>query len=154
RPLDRNPQQILRVDVEHTDELSTAVEQSLLQRLSSSWNEWDIVLVSDYGKGVCTPSVLRIASDEARRQKKRILVDPRRGTDYGRYRNCHCLTPNRRETQLVTNRPVETAAEALAAASELQKALNVEAVVVTLDREGMALAHENGRCQVFPTRER
>ena len=114
----------------------------------------DIVLVSDYGKGVCTPGLLRHVFERAGRHGRRVIVDPARGGDYSRYSGCSCLTPNRVETALATGRIVENASQALDAGEQLRRQLDLEAVVVKLDHEGMALCHRDGRAQVFPTRER
>jgi D-beta-D-heptose 7-phosphate kinase/D-beta-D-heptose 1-phosphate adenosyltransferase len=46
------------------------------------------------------------------------------------------------------------AAQALDAAAELRERLDLEAAIVTLDKEGMALVHRDGRSEVFPTRPR
>src|SRR5207302_1869144 len=58
------------------------------------------------------------------------------------------------EAGLATGRVLGSTAEALAAAAELRERLDLEAAVVTLDKEGMALAHADGRAEVFPTRPR
>src|SRR5262249_58032485 len=39
-------------------------------------------------------------------------------------------------------------------AAELRDRLGLEAGIVTLDKDGMALAHRDGRSEVFPTRPR
>ena len=65
---------------------------------------------------------------------------------------CAAITPNRLEAGLATGRVLETTGEALEAAAELRERLDLEAAVVTLDRDGMALAHRDGRRAVFPTR--
>ena len=154
RAQDRHPQQILRVDVEARAPLAARVGEELLEGLESCWARCDIVLVSDYGKGVCTPGLLRHVFERAGRHGKRVIVDPARGGDYSRYSGCCCLTPNRRETGLATGRSVENACQALDAGEQLRRQLDLEAVVVTLDHEGMVLCHHDGRSQVFPTRER
>src|SRR5207237_4412634 len=85
---------------------------------------------------------------------RRILADPIRGKDYRRYHGCSAITPNRLEAGLATGRVLRDTPEALAAAAHLQEQLDLEAAVVTLDKEGMALVHRDGRRRVFPTRPR
>jgi D-beta-D-heptose 7-phosphate kinase/D-beta-D-heptose 1-phosphate adenosyltransferase len=154
RAQNRHPQQILRVDVEARTALASLVEEELLEGLEACWARCDIVLVSDYGKGVCTPGLLRHIFERAGRHGRRVIVDPARGGDYSRYSGCSCLTPNRLETALATGRIVENASQALDAGEQLRRQLDLDAVVVTLDHEGMALCHRDGWSQVFPTRER
>src|SRR2546421_278759 len=69
----------------------------------------------------------------------RTRADPPRGGDYRKYHGCSAVTPNRLEAGLATGRTLASTADALAAAGELRERLDLEAAVVTLDREGMAL---------------
>ena len=62
----------------------------------------DVVLVSDYGKGICTPTLLCAVIETARRTGVKVVVDPIRSSDYDRYFGVHCMTPNRLEAQLAT----------------------------------------------------
>src|SRR5207248_11452753 len=114
----------------------------------------DVVLVSDYDKGVCTPAVLAATVAAAKACGVRVLADPIRGQDYRKYHGCSAITPNRLEAGLATGRTLATTAQALEAAGELREGLDLEASIVTLDKEGMALAHVDGRREVFPTRPR
>ncbi len=61
-----------------------------------------MVLISDYDKGVCTPTLLRAVIEAARAAGVKVLVDPIRSSDYSRYKGVHCMTPNRLEAQLAT----------------------------------------------------
>lgn len=152
RAQDRHPQQILRVDFEVRTPLSAELESRMCDRVNGVLGGCDIILVSDYGKGVCTPTVLRHLVANA--GGRRVVVDPIRGTDYAHYEGVSCLTPNRTEVQLATGLSAANPALALDAGEQLRRRLGAEAVVVTLDKEGMVLAHRDGRRQVFPTRPR
>jgi D-beta-D-heptose 7-phosphate kinase/D-beta-D-heptose 1-phosphate adenosyltransferase len=150
----RHPQQMIRVDYESREPVSDAVEKQLAAVLASKIREADIVLVSDYDKGVCTPALLRVAIDAAKSRGIRVIADPTRGGDYSKYRGCSSMTPNRLEAGLATNREIRTTDDALASAAELRDSLQLEAGIVTLDKDGMALAHRDGRSAIFPTRPR
>ncbi len=150
----RHPQQMLRVDYEARASVPAAVEDTLRQAVARRLDAADIVLVSDYDKGVCTPGLLAALIGAAKARGLRVLVDPIRGRDYGKYRGSSSLTPNRLETGLATGRVLETTGDALAAGDQLLRALDLEASIVTLDKDGMALVHRDGRRQVFPTRPR
>jgi D-beta-D-heptose 7-phosphate kinase/D-beta-D-heptose 1-phosphate adenosyltransferase len=150
----KHPQQMIRVDYESREPVSDAVEARLADVLVSKIRECDIVLVSDYDKGVCTPRLLRAAVDAARARGVRVIADPTRGGDYAKYRGCSSMTPNRLEAGLATNRTIRSADDALAAAARLRDTLDLEAGIVTLDKDGMALAHRDGRSAIFPTRPR
>jgi D-beta-D-heptose 7-phosphate kinase/D-beta-D-heptose 1-phosphate adenosyltransferase len=150
----RHPQQMIRVDYEVRNPLGTDCECLLAQAVQRQLGRADVVLVSDYDKGVCTPGLLAAVIAGARAHGVRALADPIRGSDYRKYHGCSAVTPNRLEAGLATGRVLGDAAQALESARELRERLDLEAAVVTLDKEGMALAHADGRSQVFPTRPR
>jgi D-beta-D-heptose 7-phosphate kinase/D-beta-D-heptose 1-phosphate adenosyltransferase len=150
----RHPQQMIRVDYETRRPLPAGVERELCAVLAQQVRKADIVLVSDYDKGVCTPGLMAAVIAGARGCGVRVLADPVRGPDYRKYHGCSAITPNRLEAGLATGRVLPTAAEALAAGAHLRELLDLEAAVVTLDREGMVLVHADGRGQAFATRPR
>jgi D-beta-D-heptose 7-phosphate kinase/D-beta-D-heptose 1-phosphate adenosyltransferase len=150
----RHPQQMIRVDYEVRDPIATHVEHELGRVIARQVPRSDIVLISDYDKGVCTRSLLGSVIAEAQAQGIRTLADPIRGRDYRKYQGCSALTPNRLEAGLATGRSIRSTEEALAAGGQLCEQLELEAAIVTLDKEGMALAHRDGRRLLFPTRPR
>jgi D-beta-D-heptose 7-phosphate kinase/D-beta-D-heptose 1-phosphate adenosyltransferase len=145
---------MIRVDFESREPVSASVERRLADLLAAQVRACDIVLVSDYDKGVCTPGVLRTAIRAANEYGIRVIADPTRGGDYSKYRGCSSMTPNRLEAGLATDRAIRTTDDALGAAAQLLETLDLEAGIVTLDKDGMALAHRDGRRAVFPTRPR
>jgi D-beta-D-heptose 7-phosphate kinase/D-beta-D-heptose 1-phosphate adenosyltransferase len=149
----RHPQQIIRVDYEARAPLPAALEDELSRVLARQMRKADVVLVSDYDKGVCTPGLLASLLTAAKRRGLRVLADPIRGNDYRKYHGCTALTPNRLEAGLATGRVVQTVADAFDAAGQLRERLDLEAAIVTLDRDGMVLAAAGG-CRHFPTRPR
>jgi D-beta-D-heptose 7-phosphate kinase/D-beta-D-heptose 1-phosphate adenosyltransferase len=154
RAQQRHPQQMIRVDYEVRDPIAKAVEAELSQAAIHLVRRADIVLISDYDKGVCTPSLLARVIAEGQARSLRTLVDPIRGGDYRKYHGCSAMTPNRLEAGLATGWVLDRNEQALAAAAQLRDQLEMEAGLVTLDKDGMALAHRDGRRQVFPTRPR
>jgi D-beta-D-heptose 7-phosphate kinase/D-beta-D-heptose 1-phosphate adenosyltransferase len=154
RAQDRHPQQMMRVDYETRDPIPEPVESDLIARLPEAVAQADIVLISDYDKGVCTPRLLAALIDACRAAGVRVLADPIRGNDYSRYRGVHCMTPNRLEAQLATGLTITRAEDALAVGRRLVETLGMECVLVTLDRDGMALVRADGRAELVPTRPR
>jgi D-beta-D-heptose 7-phosphate kinase/D-beta-D-heptose 1-phosphate adenosyltransferase len=150
----RHPQQMIRVDYEVRGPVQGPVADQLAKAVAHQVRKTDIVLVSDYDKGVCTPPVLAGAIAAAREHGLKVLADPIRDRDYRKYHGCSAITPNRLETGLAVGRSLPSAAEALEAGALLQEQLDLEAAVITLDKDGMALSHRDGRRQVFPTRPR
>jgi D-beta-D-heptose 7-phosphate kinase/D-beta-D-heptose 1-phosphate adenosyltransferase len=150
----KHPQQMIRVDYETRAPLCSAIEDKLCQVILSQLKKADVVLVSDYDKGVCTPSMMAKVIAAARGRSVRVVADPIRGKDYRKYHGCSAITPNRLEAGLATGRVLATNEQALQAGRELQESLDLEAAIVTLDKDGMGLAHRDGRSQIFPTRPR
>ncbi len=150
----RHPQQMIRVDYEVRTPVAGPVEKHLRQAIAGQVRRADIVLISDYDKGVCTPALLADIMAGARARGIRVLVDPVRGEDYGKYHGCSAMTPNRLEAGMATGRMVQHTDQALEAATQLRQSLDMEAAIVTLDKDGMALVHRDGRRQVFATRPR
>ena len=154
RAQSRHPQQMLRVDFEVRTPLAAARESEMIHVVHRLMRRADVVLISDYDKGVCTPGLLASIIAQARALGLKVLADPIRGGDYRKYHGCSAITPNRLEAGLAVGRTLHSPAEALAAAKELRERLDLEAAIVTLDRDGMALVHRDGRAQIFPTRPR
>ena len=154
RAQDRHPQQMIRVDYEKCDPIPAVVETRLHGELEAVLAEAEIVLISDYGKGVCTPTLLKAVIEKSRAAGLRVLADPIRSNDYSRYRGVHCMTPNRLEAQLATGMTITKAEDAIRVGQRLVDDLGMEAVLVTLDRDGMALVRADGRTELLPTRPR
>jgi len=150
----KHPQQMLRVDFESREPATGRVETDLCSAVESEVRRADLVLVSDYDKGVCTPAVISATVAAAKRRGVRVVADPIRGGDYSKYRGCSSMTPNRLEAGLATGLDIRTHADALTAARQLRDTLGLEAGIVTLDKDGMALSHHDGTEAIYPTRPR
>jgi rfaE bifunctional protein kinase chain/domain len=131
-------QQLIRLDFEETPS-----EQALahkLERFEKLVGSADVVILSDYGKGALGQVAHMI--EQARAQKKVILVDPK-GEDYEKYRGATVLTPNRSELRQVVGQ--WTSEEDLTRrAQDLRRSLNLQALLLTRSEEGMSLFTEQG----------
>lgn len=154
RAQDRHPQQMIRVDYEVRDPIPHEVESAIWTEIPAAVAQADVVLISDYDKGVCTPSLLRSLITACRSLDVRVIADPIRSTDYSKYQGVHCMTPNRLEAQLATGMTVGQPQDALDVGRKLLQTLKMECILVTLDRDGMALVHTDGRELLVPTRPR
>ncbi len=150
----RHPQQMIRVDFEDRRYIAEAVRNQILNVIKQQMKHTDVVLISDYDKGVCTPSLLAGVISAASARGVRVIADPIRGHDYRKYHGCSAITPNRLEAGLATGRTIGDLAEAFEAAKHLQESLDLEAAIITLDKDGMAMCRNDGSTQHFPTRPR
>jgi D-beta-D-heptose 7-phosphate kinase/D-beta-D-heptose 1-phosphate adenosyltransferase len=145
---------MLRVDYEVRGPIGEALQSELARVIAAQLRKCDIVLLSDYDKGVCTPKLLAAVIAGARALGLRVLADPLRGCDYRKYHGCSAITPNRLEAGLATGQVLTTSAQVLEAGAQLLEQLDLEAAIVTLDKDGMALVQRDGRSQLCPTRPR
>jgi D-beta-D-heptose 7-phosphate kinase/D-beta-D-heptose 1-phosphate adenosyltransferase len=143
-------QQMLRVDWERAAPVNAAVERRLLEQVERRVPQADAVILSDYGKGVLTPAVLRAAIGACRAAGVPVLVDPK-GSDFSRYRGATLLTPNRKEAEQALGRRIATLADLPAAAAELQRIAELELSVITLGADGIFFVDEQGRAERMPT---
>ena len=131
-------QQLIRLDFEEAP--SQAALAHKLERYEKLLGNADVVILSDYGKGALGQVALMI--EQARAQKKMILVDPK-GDDYAKYRGATVLTPNRSELRQVVGQ--WTSEDDLTKrAQDLRKSLDLEALLLTRSEEGMSLFTETG----------
>ncbi len=150
----RQPNQILRVDREVNIPLTTLQEDQLLQNISAILPKVDVLLASDYGKGVCTPRLVRRTIELARQHGVPVLIDPAKGVDFQHYAGSTLIKPNRTETELATTRKIASRGDAIEAGHALCKRYNCDHVVVTLDSDGIALVDRLGNGRVFPCQTR
>jgi hypothetical protein len=90
---------MLRLDDENTGAIDSDMEQNLLERSINKLDDVNLVILSDYGKGVLTDHFLKAFLPIARQKGVRVLVDPKR-TDYTAYTGAAAITPNRPESEL------------------------------------------------------
>ena len=149
----RYPHQMMRVDRECTDAISSETLDLLLAGIGRCMDEIDLVLVSDYNKGVCKGDFFPRLIDLARKVGKPVVADPVKDADYRRYAGCTCITPNRAEAARALGTRIATPQEGLAAARKLLD-FGLESVIVTLDRDGMAWVDRSGEPRLFTARPR
>ncbi|MEA1889055.1 MAG: D-glycero-beta-D-manno-heptose-7-phosphate kinase [Pseudomonadota bacterium] len=137
RLLSRN-QQLLRADFEQTPDDQFIL--AAMEQYKNSLDTADIVLLSDYGKGVLRDIDQMI--DAAIAKGKKVLVDPK-GRDFARYRGASLITPNRHEFEDVVG-PCPTLENMAVKAAELLRIIEVSYLLVTLSDKGMALFDVNG----------
>ena len=147
----RHPQKMFRVDTEDRTPLSPEAVARLLAAVDAALAGADVLVLEDYGKGVCTAELCRGVLERARAAGVPVLVDPAADADYARYAGAAAVTPNRTEAERATGLP---ASDPSAMAARLQKDFKFERVVLTLDRHGALLRGPDGFEEVLPTRAR
>lgn len=131
-------QQLLRADRESLDPIAPAREAALLAETERALETVRAVILSDYGKGVLTPSLTAAVIERARARGVPVIVDPK-GRDYGRYRGASVVTPNRKELFEATNLPTLRDEEITAAARLVIEQCGLDCVLATRSQDGMTL---------------
>ncbi|MFK2823421.1 D-glycero-beta-D-manno-heptose-7-phosphate kinase [Arcobacter sp. YIC-80] len=131
-------QQIIRYDKETTVNIDKSSEDKILKLLEKHIKNYDLVLLSDYGKGVLTNSLTKNIISLVNSKNKKVLVDPK-GNDYLKYKNSYLLTPNKKEASLATNIEICDDKTLQKAILKLKNDYNLEVSLITLSEEGIAI---------------
>ncbi len=132
----RHRQQLMRVDEETDVPLGEEQYQNLLGLFEKHLSSAKAVCIQDYNKGMLEEGFCRKLIEKSRSAGKKILVDPAAIKDYSKYCGATLITPNRSETARATGIEIDSQGTASRAAQKLQQTLNLEAAVITLDRDG------------------
>ena len=145
--------QLLRLDEETTTPLDQAEAARILQGFADSLAEADVVILSDYAKGVLTEHVLTEAIALARAAGKPIVADPKR-SGLSAYRHVSVLTPNELEATQATGIPIIDDASAVSAGQLALQASEADAVLVTRSEKGLTLVRKGHEPLHLPTEAR
>lgn len=135
-------QQLARLDFESKPDGETLA--ALMGEFEQLIADYDVVVMSDYGKGGLTHVANMI--DVARAAGKPVLVDPK-GDDYSRYAGATLITPNRSELRQVVGRWTSEA-DLSKRAQRLRSELGLQALLLTRSEEGMTLFTASGTWSV------
>lgn len=149
-----HPGHILRVDSEDRTPLAPWLENEIIAKLSRDITQYSVLLVADYGKGVCTPRVLEAALQAARGAGVPSIVDPVKSRDWNLYRGASVLLANRAETEQVSEHAITSPGEAMTAGRRVCQKYEIQTIIVTLNQDGMAIVRRDGTGGVFPTAPR
>lgn len=146
-----NNQQVVRVDFEQDrGEISSENEQHLLDAIEQFIPQVDIIVISDYGKGVCNEIVCRKVISMARSHQKQVVVDPK-GSNWDKYCDATIITPNLKEISDVFGSEIKNKDEQIheAAKNVIQK-YNLTSLLVTRSEKGMSYIDTN-TAKAIPT---
>ena len=135
-------QQLLRADSETDTPISATVEQQLVAAFERLIDTADAVVLSDYGKGVLSDTVLRAIINGAKTREKMVLVDPK-GHDFGRYAGASIVTPNERELAAASGMATDGETEVTAAGRHIIRACGIDTVLVTRSSRGISIVRSD-----------
>ena len=158
-------QQVVRVDWEHTHDLTGELNKKKLNFIKKNIKFFDAVIIEDYGKGVINLALLKELISLARSFKKIITVDPKE-ENFKYYCGVTAITPNRKELEnAIRNLKLQDTTSRFKistdklfidqdvdlAAREILEYLNLDSILITLGEQGMKLLEANGRLTHIPT---
>jgi len=146
-------QQLIRIDRESAEPLSDELNETILTAYKDNLPNVDMICLQDHNKGLLSDSLCRRMIGLANEANKKVLVDPCLTSDYSKYTGATAITPNRKESSAAAGFEVtDTETAAKAADYQLHK-LQLEAVVITLDKQG-AYLKTGSKSLMIPTRPR
>lgn len=144
-------QQLLRADAEDSSAVDGVHEQAVIAAAVAALSSSAAVILSDYGKGTLTKSVLSQVIESAVAASKPVVVDPM-GGDYGLYRGADLLTPNREELERATGMQATDDTGVVAAAEKVIATCGVGGVLATRGGDGVTLVRAGADPVHLPAR--
>ncbi|MDG1847635.1 MAG: D-glycero-beta-D-manno-heptose 1-phosphate adenylyltransferase, partial [Candidatus Marinimicrobia bacterium] len=141
-------QQVVRYDLESKDQINIDSENAVLESYKRIVSEYDVILLSDYGKGVLTNQLTQSLIGVAKKYNKKVLVDPK-GSEYLKYKDAFLLTPNKKEASLATKIDITDEDSLADAIIKLKSICALEISLITLSDEGIAIFDHELR--IYPT---
>jgi D-beta-D-heptose 7-phosphate kinase / D-beta-D-heptose 1-phosphate adenosyltransferase len=127
--------QLLRLDADSKGLLSDDYT-ALSDKINKNINSFDCLIISDYDKGVCSPHFIQSIMKKARMKNIPIYIDPK-GSNWDRYINGTCLTPNTKEVEIQLNVELKTDLDFEKAAKILKHRFKLDFCLITRGSDGM-----------------
>jgi len=146
-------QQVVRLDREDLAAADGDSAARVCEFVLRRHARYDVVVVSDYAKGVVGPELLAALADARARRDFTWVVDPKRA-NFAHYRRASLIKPNREEAAAAAGIDIRDAASLRAAGAALLARWEADAVLISRGDEGMALFKRSGRrvaVREFPT---
>ncbi len=146
-------QQMFRADREDTRPLTEVTRTQLTTILVQETSGCDLVLLSDYGKGVLAETLVANAMQLAYKHGKKVIVDPK-ARDFARYRGAWLLTPNLKELCAAHGLELHSNDEIESAAREQLARCGLDNMIVTMGARGMLMVAGSGESLYIPAQKR
>jgi D-beta-D-heptose 7-phosphate kinase / D-beta-D-heptose 1-phosphate adenosyltransferase len=144
-------QQVVRYDRESSDEINVESQKKIINIFKKIINNYQIILLSDYSKGVLTKKLTQSLINLSNTSGKKVLVDPK-GHDYSKYNGAYLLTPNKKEASEATQINIKDDSSLNQAIVKLKLQCELEISLITLSEQGVAI-YDN-ELRIHPTAAR
>ncbi len=145
-------QQMLRLDRENASPFREDELEAILAAVDTSLPSHDVIVLSDYAKGLMSPAFMNGLKKRIATQNRdiRVLIDPK-PSNIACYQGATMLTPNTRETGECSSLPVSSREEILAAGRAILSRTGSPHLLTTLGPDGMALFLSQDEVWHIPT---
>jgi D-beta-D-heptose 7-phosphate kinase/D-beta-D-heptose 1-phosphate adenosyltransferase len=143
-------QQVVRLDREEPNRADSRGAARARGYLLANLMSADVVVISDYGKGMINKGLLDALAAVRRRRPFPLIIDPK-DLNFEHYRCASLVTPNREEASRASGIEIEDEASLSRAGTELLRRWETDAVLVTRGDEGMSLFRADSPPRHFPT---
>ncbi len=143
-------QQMVRADRESRLPISNEIETCLLAAFHSALPEAEIVIISDYDKGLLTPRLLKLVIEATQAAGKLVCLDPKI-KNFLSYQHADVITPNQPEAERASGIEITDDASLITAAHRIRDLLNCANVLITRGEHGMSLLDANDKLTQIPT---
>ncbi len=144
-------QQLLRLDYEKRFVLDKKKSAHFWANLNLK--NFQILIISDYLKGSCNPTLVTKLIAEARKNNLFVVVDPAKTVDFSIYKRAHCIKPNRVEAEIFCKAKLRSQTDYLKAAAFIQKKTAIDTIVLSLDKEGLLIYQNPKEYQFFSVQQ-
>tara|TARA_B110000008_G_scaffold279621_1_gene327541 strand:+ start:5510 stop:6934 length:1425 start_codon:yes stop_codon:yes gene_type:complete len=141
-------QQVVRFDKEISNEIHENSKLAIIETFESIINRYDIVLISDYDKGVLTQDLTQSLISIANKNKIKLIADPK-GLDYSKYTGAYLLTPNKKEASEATKINITDNDSLTKALQNLKNQCMLNVSLITLSEQGVAIFDD--KLRIYPT---
>ncbi|GHT47939.1 RfaE bifunctional protein, domain I [Endomicrobiia bacterium] len=145
-------QQIVRIDKEVKKLFERRIESKIVANIEKLISTVNAVIISDYGKGVVCPVVLKKTIFLARKYEIPVMVDPKI-YNFRKYKKITTMTPNEEEAIKGMNaKNIETTEDIATLGKRILKTLDSDSVLITRGEKGMILIEPNNKITNIPAR--
>ena len=141
-------QQVIRYDKESKEDIENASVSKILDALVEDIKKYDVIILSDYGKGVLRDELCQGVIALAKNHNIKVLVDPK-GSDFSKYKGSYLLTPNKKEAILATGIDINDDPSLKKALLKLKEECDLGLSLITLSEDGIATY--DSEVAIFPT---
>ncbi|NLN35552.1 MAG: D-glycero-beta-D-manno-heptose-7-phosphate kinase [Candidatus Cloacimonetes bacterium] len=129
-------QQIVRIDIEDSGDLSDKSKEAILLLLKKQLEHSDLLIIEDYNKGLLREDLISETPDLCKKHNVMVALD-RKQKNFFKYRKVDIFKPNYKELQSNLGRCFESEADFFEGAAQVQKKLACKYLVVTHGAKGM-----------------